>query len=456
MEGINWCLQIFPRGRYDGDYIACYLKRETSVSHQVKFKLACLNLDGSSLTEWISCDGTCFTKNETNGSDTFVERNAVFVDKRMKYLPNGTLTVDCRIARNKIYSSLCKVFVRTRIEVCWQSISEQIEEFSCLESKSIVVPSASLEKPILKVNVSLGEATCCDENLVVEIFSENHEQRKFSTCKVFLLDAAGSKLKCGKSDIWFDKGKIDQKWIFPLIFTKWDLMAKKDLYLPGDILTLQFECSSSLGISNEVTENIDFVVLSDGGSVSTRDGVGESSALEDLGSLLRENILCDVNLQTRTKTFPAHKAILSARSPVFKAMFTNDLKEKTTNHVDVKDFDDETVRRLLSYIYTNTVENLQWKTAFQLYVAADKYSVKSLKKKCAYLLEENLDLDNVCECLELADTHKDEYLKNSVQDFVLRHDKDVIGSIEWNDLEIGNSRLTSETMGRVYKKAKWF
>ncbi|GIY60099.1 TD and POZ domain-containing protein 3 [Caerostris extrusa] len=103
--------------------------------------------------------------------------------------------------------------------------------------------------------------------------------------------------------------------------------------------------------------------------------------------LLREKILCDVTLQVGSEEFPAHKAILVARSPVFKAMFTRDMQETARNVVDISDLDADTVKRMLLYVYTDTLDHPEGDCVEKLYFAADKYEILCLKNKCALLLE---------------------------------------------------------------------
>ncbi|GFY77022.1 hypothetical protein TNIN_57851 [Trichonephila inaurata madagascariensis] len=100
---------------------------------------------------------------------------------------------------------------------------------------------------------------------------------------------------------------------------------------------------------------------------------------EDFHCLYAEGILRDVKLRTTTQTFHAHKNILYVRSPVFRAMFTTDIKEKVQECVDITDLEDATVRRMLLYMYTNALEDFQWESALKLYAAADKYKIFALK-----------------------------------------------------------------------------
>ncbi|GBN29123.1 Speckle-type POZ protein [Araneus ventricosus] len=168
----------------------------------------------------------------------------------------------------------------------------------------------------------------------------------------------------------------------------------------------------------------------------------------DLKSMYSDGIFSDTELRTSTQTFPAHKSILSARSPVFRRMFSSDMKEKSSGRVDIIDLEDDTVHRMLLYIYTDTLEDLQLENACKLYAAADRYELLSLRSRCSSFLKDNLCPTKVCDVLALADRHQDDNLKSCVQDFILVHDKEVFGSQEWKDFMATNLELAADTMYR--------
>ena len=57
------------------------------------------------------------------------------------------------------------------------------------------------------------------------------------------------------------------------------------------------------------------------------DKTHSTSVLKGLGQLQKEGQFCDVTLLVDGKRFPAHRNVLAAFSPYFKAMFTNTLAE---------------------------------------------------------------------------------------------------------------------------------
>ncbi|GFY56058.1 hypothetical protein TNIN_348791 [Trichonephila inaurata madagascariensis] len=59
--------------------------------------------------------------------------------------------------------------------------------------------------------------------------------------------------------------------------------------------------------------------------------------------------------------------------------------------------------------YTATMPNLLWDSGCNLYAAADKYEILSLKSECSFL-KDNLSSDNALDLLILSDLHQDEDL----------------------------------------------
>ncbi|GBO42522.1 hypothetical protein AVEN_196077-1 [Araneus ventricosus] len=107
---------------------------------------------------------------------------------------------------------------------------------------------------------------------------------------------------------------------------------------------------------------------------------------------------------------------------------------------------------MLLYMYTDSLEELQWETASDLYVAAEKYQIMTLKDKCSSFLKSNLSLSNACKILLLSDLLQDKALKSIVQGFILKNDRSVINSSDWGFLMKDNVNLAAETMLLRYKE----
>lgn len=96
------------------------------------------------------------------------------------------------------------------------------------------------------------------------------------------------------------------------------------------------------------------------------------SLKSSLFNIYNEKTLCDFELRVGNETIPAHKSVLVARSPVFLRMLSNDMIEKKSNVVNISDLDCDTVKRMLHFMYTDSIEGLDWEEISKLYFAADK------------------------------------------------------------------------------------
>ncbi|GIZ01719.1 speckle-type POZ protein-like B [Caerostris extrusa] len=135
-----------------------------------------------------------------------------------------------------------------------------------------------------------------------------------------------------------------------------------------------------------------------------------------LKRLLEDGILSDVCLRVGNESFPVHKSILSSRSPVFKNMFNNDMKEDRT--IDISDLDAKLLGDLLLFMYTETVEDLRWESASDLFKASHLYQMMDLAKLCSTYLADNLCKTNVHNALSMSEKFSDENLKLTVQQFI--------------------------------------
>ncbi|GIX67018.1 TD and POZ domain-containing protein 4 [Caerostris extrusa] len=179
-----------------------------------------------------------------------------------------------------------------------------------------------------------------------------------------------------------------------------------------------------------------------------------SSAVDDLIHLYDDQILCDLQLKTKTKTFHAHKTVLCARSPAFRAMLMTDMKERIKEYIKVEDLEDGIMHLFLTFLYSDVLKDLQWENVAKLYYAADKYEVKCLKAKCSSFLIDMISISNASDLLLLADSHADLNLKELVEDFILKHDTEIFGSNEWGTFMERNSQLAVKTMQLKYVAKK--
>lgn len=139
-----------------------------------------------------------------------------------------------------------------------------------------------------------------------------------------------------------------------------------------------------------------------------------------LGDLLSSKDHTDVEFRVGEETFVAHRLLLGARSPVFKAEFSGD--RKTTKVIQVDDMEPQVFKAMLTFIYTDTWPKvaLQKESAMaqRLLVAADRYGLQRLKSMCEYRLCNHIDLGSVEHILLLAEKHQCAALREACFDFI--------------------------------------
>ena len=163
----------------------------------------------------------------------------------------------------------------------------------------------------------------------------------------------------------------------------------------------------------------------------------------DFVQLLQSQKLSDVIIEVHERVFHGHKNILAARSPVFAAMFENEMLEKAESFVSIPDIDDEVFEDMLQYIYTGKIPNLK-KTVFGLLPAADKYQIEKLKIMCEIYLYNNITTENVSDIMILADVYRSLKLKAKALNFINSNATKVIPTYGYESLCESHPHLINE------------
>ncbi|CAN6269557.1 unnamed protein product [Urochloa humidicola] len=145
---------------------------------------------------------------------------------------------------------------------------------------------------------------------------------------------------------------------------------------------------------------------------------------DHLGYLLyRNKEHADVEFRVGEETFAAHRLLLEARSPVFKAKLLGPNEEgETTAVVQINDMEPRVFEAMLSFIYTDSWPKMESKDegamSQRLFVAADQYGLQRLKLMCECRLCNLIDASSVAEILLLADKYQCTALKEACFDFI--------------------------------------
>ena len=123
-------------------------------------------------------------------------------------------------------------------------------------------------------------------------------------------------------------------------------------------------------------------------------GKSASKSSPVLASLFADSESYDVSIIGADNDFGvgAHKLVLSAVSPVFKAMFTGQMKESTARDIPVA-FSRSVIKSLVEFVYLEEV-SVDPDALVPLYAAADHYAIEGLTKACRECLEWKMSINN--------------------------------------------------------------
>ena len=157
---------------------------------------------------------------------------------------------------------------------------------------------------------------------------------------------------------------------------------------------------------------------------------GSGSMTTHFKQLFESKEQSDIVIRVKKEKFNAHKTVLSARSPVFRAMFQSNLTETQTNKLKIKGITPAVFKELLRFMYTDQVEQLE-ELAEELLAAAEKYMLDLLKEKCVAQLAGTITVENCAKLLEFADFHSATGLKTIVLDFIRSQAAEVTETASW-------------------------
>ncbi|XP_010255860.1 PREDICTED: BTB/POZ and MATH domain-containing protein 1 isoform X2 [Nelumbo nucifera] len=173
-------------------------------------------------------------------------------------------------------------------------------------------------------------------------------------------------------------------------------------YLKDDCLSVH----CSVGVVGSHTEGPKFYLIT----------VPTSNIGQHFGQLLESGKGTDVNFEVDGEIFAAHKLVLAARSPVFRAQLFGPMKDRNTECIKVQDMEAPVFKALLHFIYWDDLPDMQELTGLNskgastlmgqhMLAAADRYGLERLRLLCEAKLCEDVAINTVATTLALAEQH---------------------------------------------------
>lgn len=169
---------------------------------------------------------------------------------------------------------------------------------------------------------------------------------------------------------------------------------------------------------------------------------------------LENDKFSDVLLVVGKKKIPAHRILLVNKSPVFKSIFNNDVKESQEHKVVMKGIKPKVIEELLHFIYDESTFEIQNEDiAENLLTIADKYEVAGLVEECEKYFINQLSMTNVVRLLNLANTHKAlSTLKREALNFISVHAKKLQDTPEFKTVSELPADLIFQIMNAIINK----
>ncbi|XP_031495056.1 BTB/POZ and MATH domain-containing protein 2-like [Nymphaea colorata] len=150
---------------------------------------------------------------------------------------------------------------------------------------------------------------------------------------------------------------------------------------------------------------------------------------QHFGQLLESGKGSDVSFIVDGEIFAAHKLVLAARSPVFRAQLFGPMKDQKTHNIEVEDMQSPVFKALLHFLYWDSLPDMQELAGIEsksastlmaqhLLAAADRYGIERLRMLCEVMLCEEVSINTVATTLALAEQHNCVQLKTVCLKFI--------------------------------------
>ncbi|XP_059457574.1 BTB/POZ domain-containing protein At3g56230-like [Corylus avellana] len=173
---------------------------------------------------------------------------------------------------------------------------------------------------------------------------------------------------------------------------------------------------------------------------------------------LKDQTHTDIQLKPANNglSMPAHRALLAARSQIFKNMLDSDVcKVPPMDTLTLSEFNYEELECLLEFLYIGSLpkEKVE-KHVCSLSLAANKYEISYLQKFCDRHMFRSKNTSNALDFLEISDICSNISLKESILNFIAKNMEDIAFSDRYEEFALKNPHLCVQITRTLVKKAK--
>ncbi|KAL5734487.1 hypothetical protein ACOSP7_032348 [Xanthoceras sorbifolium] len=172
----------------------------------------------------------------------------------------------------------------------------------------------------------------------------------------------------------------------------------------------------------------------------------------------REQFHTDIQLipANNGPPLPAHRALLAARSEIFKNMLDSDgCKSPPSDTITLPELNHEELESLLDFLYSGNLspEKVE-KHVYSLFLASDKYEIPYLHECCERHMLGSLDSSNALDVLEISDVCSNKTLKDTALNFIVKNMEDIVFSAKYEAFAPKNPHLCVQITRAFFMDAK--
>eukprot|EP00795_Rhopilema_esculentum_P012271 gene12271-2913_t len=161
-----------------------------------------------------------------------------------------------------------------------------------------------------------------------------------------------------------------------------------------------------------------------------------------------QGLFCDVTLESEDgKCFDAHRLILAAASPYFRAMFQTEMLECSQNHITLRGIDSKSLETLINYAYNGEVKT-DMEDILDLLSAANMLCFEEVEKTCIDFLCKNMNITNCIDICAVAESLNCDELCRMAEIYVTKNFRWLVRNSKFHTLTLNqlNSVISSEKL----------
>jgi hypothetical protein len=176
----------------------------------------------------------------------------------------------------------------------------------------------------------------------------------------------------------------------------------------------------------------------------------------DLSAMFNNALFSDVSFKLKDHLIPLHKIVLCSQSEYMKAMLLGSFMESKKNQVEINEENVDSFMAFLESFYKDQVEK-NVDDLLKLLILSGKYLFYELKNYLQILLDDKLQIKNVCEVLDVSDTYNAPILKKSCLRYISQNLNSVKQTRGYKELKEKVEKLLNEEKKcrRVNRKKKY-